>query len=86
MEKTASEYFYFLKDSLAKTEIILGDGRISLERELRERGSRQFHILAVDAFSNDARPVHLLTKEEFALYFRNLRENGVLAVNTTLRG
>jgi spermidine synthase len=50
---------------------------------LRERGSRQFHILAVDAFSNDAPPAHLLTKEAFALYFGHLRENGVLAVNIT---
>ncbi len=83
VKKIASEYFYFLNDSLANIKVILGDGRISLERELRERGSQQFHILAVDAFSNDAPPVHLLTKESFALYFHHLRENGVLAVNIT---
>jgi len=83
VKKTALEYFYFLRDSRADTTILLGDGRISLERELIKEGSRQFHILAVDAFSNDAPPVHLLTKEAFALYFSHVGENGVLAVNIT---
>ncbi|MCZ6858765.1 MAG: fused MFS/spermidine synthase [Alphaproteobacteria bacterium] len=77
----ADEYFYFLKDSPADTSIVLGDGRISLERELKEKGSQQFHILAVDAFSNDAPPVHLLTKEAFDLYWKHLNEDGILAFN-----
>jgi hypothetical protein len=77
--RLAEEYFYYLEDSAAEVEVILGDGRIALERELREEGSQEFDILAVDAFSGDAIPVHLLTREALALYWEHLAEGGVLA-------
>ena len=57
----------------------MGDARLSLEAE----ASRQFDILAVDAFSSDAVPVHLLTLEAFRVYFRHLKPDGILAVNIT---
>ena len=59
--------------------IVMGDARLSLERE----APQQFDILAVDAFTSDAIPVHLLTKEAFALYWRHLKPNGVLAVHVS---
>jgi SAM-dependent methyltransferase len=75
----AKGWFTFLKQSPAKTEIILGDARLSLESE----PSQQFDVLAVDAFSGDSIPVHLLTKEAFAVYFRHLKPGGILAVHTS---
>jgi hypothetical protein len=75
----ANGWFTFLKQSPAKIEIILGDARLSLESE----PSQQFDVLAVDAFSGDAIPVHLLTKEAFAVYFRHLKPDGILAVHTS---
>ena len=75
----AKGWFTFLKQSPAKSEIILGDARLSLESE----PTQQFDVLLVDAFSGDAIPVHLLTKEAFALYFRHLKPDGILAVHTS---
>jgi hypothetical protein len=75
----ANTRFTFLKQSPAKSEIILGDARLSLESE----SSQQFDVLAVDAFSGDAIPVHLLTKEAFTVYFRHLKPDGILAVHTS---
>jgi spermidine synthase len=63
--------------------VIVGDARLSLEREVREGEGRVYDVLAVDAFSGDAIPVHLLTREAFALYAEALREDGVLAVHVT---
>jgi len=75
----AENWFTFLKQSPAKHEIVLGDARLSLESE----PPQQFDVLLVDAFSGDAIPVHLLTKEAFALYFRHLKPDGILAVHTS---
>jgi len=73
----AREEFSFLQDSPASTDVVLGDARLSLERE----PPQGFDVLAVDAFSGDSIPVHLLTREAFALYFRHLKPGGVLAVH-----
>jgi hypothetical protein len=79
----ANRYFSFLQDSRASVDIVLGDGRISMERELRESGSRQYDVLVVDAFNSDAIPVHLLTLEAFELYWSHLKPGGVLALHLT---
>lgn len=79
VERVARNYFYFLQDCRADYEIVLGDARISLERELKETGGQNFHILVVDAFSNDTIPVHLITREAFSLYWKHLRPDGILA-------
>jgi len=60
-------YFGYLSDSDAVSTVTIGDGRIQLETELADKGSRQFDVLALDAFSGDAVPVHLLTLEAFEL-------------------
>jgi hypothetical protein len=75
----ADKHFSFLKDSPAKIETILGDGRLSLEREPDQR----YDLLVMDAFSGDSVPVHLLTREAMAVYFRHLKPGGLLAVNST---
>jgi hypothetical protein len=73
----ANRDFTFLKDTPAKVEVALGDGRLVLEGEPDQR----FDILVMDAFSGDSVPVHLITREAFAIYFRHLKPSGILAVN-----
>jgi len=75
----AHSQFRFAPESKAKVDIVLGDARLSMERE----PPQNYDILAVDAFSSDAIPVHLLTREAFALYFRHLQPGGVLAVHVS---
>lgn len=75
----ARSRFSFLHDSRARIEIAEGDARLSLERESPQR----FDVLAVDAFSGDAIPVHLLTKEAFAVYQRHLAPDGILAIHVS---
>ncbi len=78
-------YFHYLEDSKAQVEVVLGDGRLSLEEELRRHPLQQFDLLALDAFSSDAVPVHLLTREAFAVYLEHLAPEGILAVNISNR-
>jgi hypothetical protein len=73
--------FTFLRDSRADINIVPGDARLSLEHE----SPQQYDVLAVDAFTGDSIPVHLLTVEAFRLYFRNLAPLGVLAVHISNR-
>jgi hypothetical protein len=78
--------FTYLHDSPASVANVLGDGRLSLEREEKEGQTRQFDVLALDAFSGDAIPVHLLTREAFETYWRQLdSDNGILAIHITSR-
>jgi hypothetical protein len=77
----ATTWFTFLKDCKADHQVLLGDARLTLERE----PSQQFDVLAVDAFSSDAIPVHLLTREAFLQYFRHLNRGGILAVHVSNR-
>ena len=77
----ARNEFTYLADSPAKVEVVLGDARLSLERE----APQGFDVLAVDAFSSDSIPVHLLTAEAFAVYFRHLKPGGILAVHISNR-
>jgi SAM-dependent methyltransferase len=71
--------FSYLRDSPARIDVVLGDARLSMENE----APQGFDVLAVDAFSGDAIPVHLLTREAFALYLRHLKPDGVLVVHTS---
>ena len=76
-------YFSFVRDSKADVTMVLGDARISLERELAETGSQNFDVLVLDTFSSDSIPVHLVTKEAFALYLDHLAPEGVIAAHIT---
>jgi spermidine synthase len=75
----ANRDFTYLRDTPAKVEVAMGDGRLSLESE----PAQQFDILVMDAFSGDSVPVHLITREAFRTYFRHLKPDGILAVNIT---
>uniref|UniRef100_Q01NM5 Integral membrane protein-like protein n=1 Tax=Solibacter usitatus (strain Ellin6076) TaxID=234267 RepID=Q01NM5_SOLUE len=75
--KIANRDFTYLKDTEARVEVAMGDGRLVLESE----PPQQFDMLVMDAFSGDSVPVHLITKEAFAIYFRHLKPDGILAVN-----
>jgi len=77
------DYFSFVKDSRADVTMVLGDARISLERELAENGSQNFDVLVLDTFSSDSIPVHLVTKEALALYLEHLAPNGIIAAHIT---
>ncbi len=77
--------FTFLRDSKAEIEVVLGDGRLSLEQELKARGPRGFDVLGIDAFSGDSVPMHLVTREAMALYLRHLAPDGVLVFQATNR-
>lgn len=77
----ANEYFYYLKENPTKVEVELGDGRLLLERE----SPQQFDVLAIDAFSGDAVPVHLITREAMALYLKHIKPDGAVAFHVTSR-
>jgi hypothetical protein len=77
--RIANSNFTYLRDTPARNEITLGDARLSLEQE----PPQNFDVLAVDAFSGDAIPVHLLTKEAMTVYLRHLKPNGILAIHTS---
>jgi len=77
----ASTWFTFLGDCKADHQVLMGDARLTLEAQ----SSQQFDLMAIDAFTSDAIPVHLLTREAFALYFRHLRPTGILAVHVSNR-
>ena len=85
----AQNQFTYLKDSKARIELVLGDARLSLEREIAQgafnRPEQRFDILSVDAFSGDAIPVHLLTREAFASYARLITPDGVIAFHLSNR-
>ena len=78
-------YFSYLKDSKANVTVVLGDARISLERELAQGQSHKFDVLVLDVFNSDSIPVHLLTREAFELYFQQLAGDGILAAHISNR-
>jgi hypothetical protein len=77
VQRLARTYFTYLKDSAAQTSVVLGDARLSLERE----PAQEFDLLVLDAFNGDSIPIHLLTQEAFELYRRHLEPNGLIAVH-----
>jgi len=78
--------FTFLQDSPATIDVALGDARLSLEHEASIGHLQRFDILALDAFSSDSIPVHLLTKEAIALYLQHLSgPDAVLAFHISNR-
>jgi hypothetical protein len=85
VEELARSQFKYLSYAQAKTDIVMGDARLMMERELAENQPQAFDLLALDAFSSDAIPVHLLTKEAFEIYLKHLTPNGVLAIHISNR-
>jgi SAM-dependent methyltransferase len=77
----ANSEFTFLRDTPATTEVVLGDGRLSLERE----APRRYDVLGIDAFAGDSIPMHLVTREAMAQYVRHLAPDGVIVFQATNR-
>jgi hypothetical protein len=77
----ARQEFTFLADSPAKVEVALGDARLTLERE----PPQNFDVLAVDAFSSDAIPVHLITREALGIYLKHVKSDGIVAFHVSNR-
>jgi hypothetical protein len=77
----ASRHFTYLKKSKAVVTVVDGDARLSLEHE----PPQMFDVLILDAFNSDSPPVHLLTREAFAIYRRHLKPGGAIAVNMTCK-
>jgi SAM-dependent methyltransferase len=73
--------FRFIPDSKAEVDTILGDARLTMERE----APQQYDVLAIDAFSSDAIPVHLITREAMAIYLKHIKPGGVIAFHVTNR-
>ena len=77
----AKSEFSYLADSAARVELALGDARLVLERE----APQGFDVLAVDAFSSDAIPVHLITREALGTYLRHVKPDGIVAFHVSNR-
>lgn len=77
----ARDRFSFLDDCLCQVNTIVGDGRLSLEKA----PDASYGLIVLDAFSSDAVPAHLLTREAITLYQRKLKPGGVLAFNLSNR-
>jgi SAM-dependent methyltransferase/MFS family permease len=77
----ARREFTYLADTPAKTQLVMGDGRLSLERE----PARGYDVLGIDAFSGDSIPMHLVTREAMALYVKHLKPDGVIVFQATNR-
>jgi hypothetical protein len=77
----ARKQFSYLSSSPAKIETPLGDARLVLEKE----PNQQFDVLAIDAFSSDSIPVHLITREAITLYKRHMKPDGVIAFHISNR-
>jgi SAM-dependent methyltransferase len=83
--QVANAWFSFLKNSEARVEVVTGDARVQLENELSQGHSRDFDVIAVDAFSGDAIPLHLLTAESGDIYKRHLAPGGCLLFHISNR-
>jgi len=81
----AHSHFSYLADSPAKIEIAQGDARLLMQQELDAHGSQHFDAIMVDAFSGDAIPMHLMTREALDLYRRHLQPTGVIAFHISNR-
>jgi SAM-dependent methyltransferase len=79
--RAARESFRFLANSAAATDVVTGDGRLMLDSE----GRQSFDLVVLDAFSDDAVPVHLLTRQAFEMYFDRLRPGGLLLIHLSNR-
>lgn len=80
----SNRHFTFLTDTKAKVDVLLGDARLVLQRQLEANDAQKFDVLVLNAFRGASPPMHLMTKEAFAVYLGHLADNGMLAVNFEL--
>jgi hypothetical protein len=85
VEAIAKSRFTYLSDSRAHTEVVLGDARVSMQKELTAGEHHDYDLIAVDAFSSDSIPLHLLTAECADLYRERLKPGGALLLHISNR-
>jgi hypothetical protein len=81
----AKNYFTYLSSSSSTLEFVIGDARLSMERELARGAAQTYDVLAIDAFSSDSIPVHLITREAIGVYMQHVAPDGVLAIHISNR-
>ncbi len=74
-------WFSYLSDSSAAVDLVVGDGRLAVGRV----PASSYDLLALDAFSSDSIPVHILTREGMEVFLDRVRPEGVLAVHISNR-
>jgi hypothetical protein len=77
----ASRHFSYVQDSPARVFFALGDGR----KQIEEMGELRFDVLMIDAFSGDAIPTHLLTREAIDLYLSRVKPGGLVVFHISSR-
>lgn len=81
----ARRWFRYIADAPIEPQVRLGDARLSMERELADHQPGRYDVIAVDAFSSDAIPVHLLTREALGVYLDHLHPDGLVAFHISNR-
>src|SRR5690606_7973877 len=79
--EVAKTEFSYLGSSRATIETLLGDARLTMERE----PAQHYDVLAIDAFSSDSIPTHLMTWQAMGIYLKNMKDDGVIAFHVTNR-
>jgi hypothetical protein len=82
-EKIARQWFTYLDDSMGKISVVVGDGRLSMQKAVHE--NKGYDIIHMDAFTGDGIPTHLLTREAMEIYLSRLAENGVIIFHVSNR-
>jgi spermidine synthase len=77
----APMYFSYLRDCAPRTNVVIGDARVSLGAA----ADGEFDLIVLDAFTSDAIPAHLITREAVALYMQKMSDDGVLAIHISNR-
>lgn len=83
--EAARRWFRYIADAPTTPQLRLGDARLSMERELAEGRPGGYDVIAVDAFSSDSIPVHLLTREALGIYLAHLKPDGLVAFHISNR-
>ena len=81
VETIARNYFTFLANCNENCKVIIGDGRLELQR----LPDNDFDMLMMDAFSSDAIPAHLLSREAIQMYLKKLATEGILLIHVSNR-
>jgi hypothetical protein len=82
-EKIARKWFSYLNDSVAKINVIVGDGRLALKENFSD--AEDYDLIFIDAFTGDGIPTHLLTREAIEIYLNKLTKNGVILLHISNR-
>jgi len=83
VERMARQYFTYIENSKANVDVVIGDGRVTLQKLLDKGQVNNFDVLVIDAFSGDAVPAHLVTTQAFGLYFQHMKTDGILAIHVS---